>query len=272
MIYKTYQQGNKFYLDNCLFLNESLFSKIQTAFFKGNSIRVTPQEINSFAFTLEEKGSKIACLYEPLFNGLLYGDFHLAKVAGTYAAQQKPFIKRILGEESAIKMFSLGYCEGRGCSYTILQQMSILYLTKLQYIPTNTISSCKEEDLLKLLPFVISFHKEALHETVSYDMAKEFLKKNSNRLYFLKENEQIVSMAMITREEEDICAISHVFTDKIYRGHGYAKEVVSYLAGKLLGENKVPYLYVDQLNPISNHLYTKIGFEPICNQIKVEFK
>lgn len=221
---------------------------------------------------LKRRGSKIACLYEPFFNGLLYGDFHLAKVAGTYAAQQKPFIKRILGEESAIKMFSLGYCEGRGCSYTILQQMSILYLTKLQYIPTKTISSCKEEDLLKLTPFIISFYMEALHEDVSYDMAKKFLKKNSDRLYFLKENEQIVSMAMITREEEDICAISHVFTDKIYRGHGYAKEVVSYLAGKLLGENKVPYLYVDQLNPISNHLYTKIGFEPICNQIKVEFK
>lgn len=271
MIFKRYNNGKVFYTDNSSFLNAHLFSKMQTAFFKGNSMRVLPTNSGSYAFTIEDENRRIVFLREQLFDSLLYGDASLAYEAGRYAAQYDGEIRKILGEEASILAFSKIYSEMRGYTYSILQQMSILYLNKLTYQSSRIINSCQKEDFESLVPFIISFYKEALNEVLTKEMAIDFLNENYKNLFYAKSNDKIISMAMYARSEEQITAISHVYTDVNYRGQGYAKEVVSFLAVKLLEMKKIPYLYVDKANPISNHLYRTLGFEHVCDQIKVVF-
>ena len=54
---------------------------------------------------------------------------------------------------------------------------------------------------------------------------------------------RIVSICRKTRNEERICSISYVYTDKAYRGRGLAKMVVGKLTNDIVGSNKIAYLY-----------------------------
>lgn len=272
MIYKNYENGKSFYQENQFFLERDFFTRLQTVFFKGNSLRFTEQNQSSFAFMLEEGSLRLVCLNEPLFNGLIYGSEVLAKDAGRHAAMSFSMMEKLLGEEVLVETFSEEYCKYRHCSYRILQKMSIMYLEKLNYFPTKEISRCQKEDISNLIPFVIEFSREALKEQLTEEQAHQFITENYQNIYFLREHNQIVSMAIKTRTAKDSCAISHVYTSLQHRGQGHAKEVVSYLAKQILSEDKVPYLYVDQQNPISNRLYLHLGFHYLCNQLKIVFQ
>ncbi len=54
--------------------------------------------------------------------------------------------------------------------------------------------------------------------------------------------------------------MSNVYTHPAFRGQGLARQVVSSLTREILAQGKLPYLYVDQRNPISNRLYQRVGY------------
>ncbi len=54
--------------------------------------------------------------------------------------------------------------------------------------------------------------------------------------------------------------IGPVYTPEEYRGNGYAGYVVALLSHQILERGHTPTLYTDQANPVSNKVYTRIGF------------
>jgi uncharacterized protein len=63
-----------------------------------------------------------------------------------------------------------------------------------------------------------------------------------------------------------VMSISLVYTPPPYRGRGYASNCVAALSQHLLDEGwKKCSLVTDLANPVSNSIYQKIGYRPVCD-------
>ena len=82
----------------------------------------------------------------------------------------------------------------------------------------------------------------------------------------IKANNKIASMARYSFDTENSFRITMVYTRKEYRGCGYARKVVNACKNEILDQGKIATLNVDQKNPISNHLYSSLGFKKVFSQ------
>jgi predicted GNAT family acetyltransferase len=85
-------------------------------------------------------------------------------------------------------------------------------------------------------------------------------------LYLWEIDDKPVSMAMYTGRTPNGMRINAVYTPPEQRGKGYASACVAALCQRLFDQGlKFCFLYTDLGNPIPNHVYPKIGFEPVCD-------
>ena len=154
--------------------------------------------------------------------------------------------------------------------------MKILDLEKLlpfQKTSEGVMRQATENDREQLAQYIKNFHKDALEEEKTDEEANEKVDAYLERGYYLLEKEgKIVSQAVIGRELINGKGISGVYTPKEERGKGYAYELVYKLSKKCLDEG-VEYcvLYTDAENPISNHVYEKIGYVKRAECEEIEF-
>ena len=81
-----------------------------------------------------------------------------------------------------------------------------------------------------------------------------------------------VSMASWTGATPSGVRVSFVYTPPESRGHGYASACVAALSGLLLDRgNTFCALFTDLANPISNRIYRRIGYEPVCDFTEYRF-
>ena len=96
---------------------------------------------------------------------------------------------------------------------------------------------------------------------------------STKKLYVLEDNGIPVSMAGYTREMQTAIGVAFVYTPPYYRGKGYASSCVAQISQIALDKGFTKcVLYTDLLNPISNSIYQKIGYVPICDSLMLEFK
>ncbi|MEQ4523283.1 GNAT family N-acetyltransferase, partial [Nocardioides kribbensis] len=62
-----------------------------------------------------------------------------------------------------------------------------------------------------------------------------------------------------------VLRIGPVYTPAPHRGHGYAATAVADVAARALDHGHRPCLFPDRANPVSNHVYTALGFEPVVD-------
>ena len=80
-------------------------------------------------------------------------------------------------------------------------------------------------------------------------------------------------MAGYTREMQTAIGVAFVYTPPYYRGKGYASSCVAQISQIALDKGFTKcVLYTDLLNPISNSIYKKIGYRPVCDSLMLEFK
>lgn len=63
--------------------------------------------------------------------------------------------------------------------------------------------------------------------------------------------------------------IGPVYTPPAERGRGWASAAVAQLCRQILSAGARPCLFTDQHNPVSNHVYTAIGFEPVVDMVNL---
>ena len=82
-----------------------------------------------------------------------------------------------------------------------------------------------------------------------------------------------VSMAMLRAPAADVSRIGPVFTPQDRRGHGYGSAVTA-AAADLAHRSGTPeiVLFADLANPVSNAIYQRIGFEPVVDSVRIDFR
>lgn len=94
---------------------------------------------------------------------------------------------------------------------------------------------------------------------------------NDNTLY-VWEDRFPVSQAAMGRRTLNGAVVNAVYTPPHYRGKGYATSCVASLSQYLLNSGyKFCSLFTDLANPVSNSIYMKIGYKPVCDYDEYRF-
>ncbi len=269
--YKIYTEGSSFLKDWSPVLNKDINSQIQTTFFILNANHYHRLDKRNYAISIENEKQYLLILKCEPYNALVYGSFELVDFAASILIEHHFIVDKILAEEKVGNSFLEAYQKRAGGQYHLVHSMQILVLSELTKVDTKGASICKPEDLDILAQMNKSFYKEALHQELSIEEAKKNLKDNVKNFFVYKVNEAIVSMASIVRGMEGHSCISHVYTLPDYRGYGYAKKVVARTCEEILKNKKIPYLFVDNANPIAYHIYTSLGFSYLIDQAEYQY-
>lgn len=146
-------------------------------------------------------------------------------------------------------------------------------LNKPNLVENTIFREAKRDEEPILLEFLKIFNKEALGEELEEQVLKERLNSYFEKGYYVLEVDgQIVSQAVISRVLTKGKSIGGVFTLKEYRGKGYAYNLVYKISEKMLKEGaEYCVLYTDDNNPISNHVYEKIGYKRMVDTEDIKF-
>ena len=179
-------------------------------------------------------------------------------------------------EKEIGKMFAEEYCRIANKKCKLHLEMRILVLKKLLNANLRDDvmyrkAEIKDKETLK--GFTYKFHKEALNEELIDEVLEEkFYNYLEKGYYVLEKDGKIVAQTVLSRNLKKGKCVSGVFTPKEERGKGYAYNLVYRVSKEFLNSGaEYCVLFTDDSNPISNHVYEKIGYVRKADTFDLEF-
>ncbi len=172
-----------------------------------------------------------------------------------------------MGEHELVLSFAEAYQK----EYEVEQRMILMYIQKQPCIKIEERIDNGLNVINQLAIAYCQYYKDELQKEISIEEAYQELLTNAKDFYCLLQGNEVVSFAAKSRDYEETCAITHVYTLPHYRHQGYAKQIVSWVANLILSNHKIAYLYVEKNNHIAVHLYQKIGFHKNVEITKLSF-
>lgn len=185
-------------------------------------------------------------------------------------------VNGVNAEKELAKQFSKYYSTiaQRQCKLNFPMRILVLEnLNEVKFNEKTIFRKAKRDEEDVLLYFLKTFSQEALKEELEEKVLKERLNSYFEKGYYVLEVDgNIVSQAVISRVLTKGKSIGEVFTPKQYRGKGYAYNLVYKISEKILNEGaEYCVLYTDDNNPISNHVYEKIGYKRMVDIEDINF-
>jgi predicted GNAT family acetyltransferase len=234
----------------------------------------------------DEAGIRLTALMTPPWNLTLYAtdnvidDDALACLIKGIREKEKTDsgfqIPGVMTEKTLAERFAKDWSETRGVKYHIYTNMRIHELSEVNpKIPITGILRLAEEKDMAFIPYWIEgFNADCFGHSPSPKPDPERYRYliNKKKLYILEDNGTPVTMAQKNRELQNVCGVSGVYTPPYFRGKGYATSCVASLSRLILEQGFTKcVLYTDLANPISNSIYRKIGYKPICDSLEIKF-
>lgn len=148
----------------------------------------------------------------------------------------------------------------------------------IENVPGLMRSIAKDDNLL-LQDWYAKFHKEALGEEpdpahvekqVTRYLGSDPLMRG---LKIWEVDRESVSMAGYAGPTPNGIRVGAVYTPPKHRKKGYASAVTAGVSQYLLDLGyKFCFLFTDLFNPTSNHIYQQIGYRPVCDVDRYDFK
>ena len=187
-----------------------------------------------------------------------------------------PNLLGVNAEKEIANEFAKKYCKIANFNFRVHKPLRILLLTELEKANLNQDLIFREatiNDKPVLMSFMREFYGEALVEShTDSELEENFNSYMKKGYYVLEKDKKIVAQAIFSRNLIKGKCVSGVYTDKAERGKGYAYNIVYRLSKKSLDEGaKYCVLYTDDENPISNHVYEKIGYKRMVDCEDIEF-
>ncbi|WP_019507615.1 GNAT family N-acetyltransferase [Pleurocapsa sp. PCC 7319] len=182
----------------------------------------------------------------------------------------------VIGLKSEATTFALTWQSLTGQTYELAFAMRIHQLETAQSV-TKTSGSFRmatENDRSLLTNWIQAFEEEALGDSEPKSDCQSWFEKNlQQKSLFIWQDKVPVSMAAFGGATPNGVKINAVYTPPEFRGIGYATSCVAALSQQLLNQGyKYCFLFTDLANPTSNHIYQKIGYQPVCEISNYNFK
>lgn len=252
---KEYENGQSFLDENKRFLDTN---KYMAVFFYLDAEVLYKIDINNYAIKVEENGEKLLAMRLEPYNLLLFGNELYLKYLLDYLDNKKYKIDGIMCSTDIgnyLLYLNNNYHQTIGMDFMEAKTITIASSSDV-VIP-------KEEDIDEIYNMSCEMFKECgLSDVVN----KDKIKNNISNFRMIKINDEIVGIASYGTDTDNSKRISHVYTKPKYRGKGYAKKIVNTIKNIIINSGFIATLNVDQLNPISNHIYTSLGFKKVFSQ------
>ena len=134
--------------------------------------------------------------------------------------------------------------------------------------PIGSLRLAREEDMA-----FIPYWWEAFFESLVSDDFEGYKRMiSAKNLYILEDKGIPVSMGRIDQRLENICGLGLIYTPPYFRNRGYGSSVTAHLSKLCLGQGYTCALIADLANSISNRIYQKIGYKPVCDMLEIKFE
>jgi len=180
------------------------------------------------------------------------------------------------GPVDTARAFAETWTKASGVPHTLRMRHRIYALTKvahLDYSP-GRFGLATQADLDVVARWFAAFGTEVFGEPSDPQQAHEAAtaRIQAGDVY-LWEDGQAVSMAAKARPTTRGMAINHVYTPPEFRNRGYATSCAARLSQTLLDSGReFCCLFADLANPVSNGIYQKIGYRPVCDANDYRFR
>lgn len=150
-------------------------------------------------------------------------------------------------------------------------------LTTVNDLPlaTGRFELAKADDIDLIAEWTLGFERDAKAFPVkTKEQALEITRERValGSLFKWVNKGETVSIAAIVRQTKNLGIVGLVYTPAEARGKGYATSCVQELSAHILRNGfKFCGLFTDKANPASNHIYKKIGYDPIAEFTDIEF-
>lgn len=132
----------------------------------------------------------------------------------------------------------------------------------------------RDDEVDLLADWILNFNIDANLSPSTSEVRELAERRIDSGDLFIWENEgRPVSMAAKTRPSSHGITISLVYTPRGLRNRGYASACVAALSQQMLDAGwEFCTLYTDLANPISNSIYQRIGYRPLCDSNEYDFE
>lgn len=181
----------------------------------------------------------------------------------------------VLGSKATGRAFATIWAEFSGKSVETGTLLRLFALTEVRP-PPGALGGLREAaagDLPLAAQWVVNFQEEALRTQIDREEAREMAEQRiALGDIFLWEAGEPVSMAAKGRPTGNVITIGLVYTPPEHRRKGYAGACVAALSQRLLDAGyPIVSLFTDLANPTPNHIYTEIGYKPVCDFDEYKF-
>lgn len=281
MEFKKYDDPNEFIKENENFiLEKEWLNNLMAGNYKDAAVEGLNENWLLARVTEGEQTELIMLLRKP-WRLLMYSPTNnkseeLYRFAAEEIYKIDPTLEGVNTEKEISQIFAKEFCKVAGKTPKVRFEMRILVLDKIKettLIDDVIFRKATMEDKETLLKYRRMFSEEALHETVSdEELEKKFQRHFSMGYYLLEKDGKIVATASSNRHLTKGKSIGNVYTPKEERGKGYAYNLVYRISKEFL-DSGLEYcvLFTDDSNPISNHVYEKIGYERRVDTTEILF-
>lgn len=266
-MFRSYRTGQEFLEENEKILGER---PLEACFFAGNA-KGMPDMSQGFAVKVSDGERVLLAIRFRDFPMVLYGDEALCAELAAGLVENDLHFGAVLANPMLTEAFFPCYEALAGGSHRLKEAMDIMKCERLNDTDTAAVELSAPGDTEELAGLLVPFYREALGEHREASSLLEEIRGEAGRFALVRREGKIVSIAWRVRESDETCAISGVYTREEYRGQGLARQTVTCLTKQILADGKLPYLFVDKANPISNHLYRSIGYIYDVPQIETAY-
>lgn len=267
-MYKLYRTGQEFLDEN---LNIIRNDPLGATFFEANAKMISKCDETNYALRVEVDTNLLLAIHVGEYPLVVYGSERCADELAEAVKKHKLFFCKTIGALELSTAFLTAY-EGRvGGSHKVGKSMDVMSCSQVNGCDTADVVQATEREIEEIAELQADFSFEALGERAEQSKLVSKLTTQINNFALIRKNGEIVAIAESIDEGNGLCRISYVYTKPEHRNKGYSRKVVTYLTEQAISNGKLPYLHVDQHNPISNHLYQSIGYVYGKSRYEIEY-
>ena len=249
-----YESGANFVSDNQEFLDKN---KYMATFFYYDAKIINKIDENNYLLKVVDDNKKLLAMKVEPYDLMLYGnyeclDFLINYLKDNYHSYNKVLCSTEIGDKLVDSH-----------NYKLKIGMDFMETTNVSEKSCSDICIASKDDADSLAAYCNDFLVEC---GLDGKTTKEDIIKNINKFRLIKVNGEIVSFAKMSEPSDGAIRISYVYTKPSFRGMGYARKVVNSIKNEIIEKGFIAALNVDRANPISNHLYSSLGFKKIFSQ------
>lgn len=179
----------------------------------------------------------------------------------------------VFAEKALSHAFAQAYCAAAGLRYEVQMNERVYRLDAVADIPhVGALRPAEERDMHFLPYWLKAFEDECLGAQGPLDAQGARAGIERGELFLLEADGRPVSLVGSTRQMPGGRSVGPVYTPPYLRGNGFASCAVAQISRLILARgNAYCALFTDLSNPISNSIYQKVGYRPICDYMQARF-